>query len=131
MGFDINWLVPGRVLEVNASGTITEEVLEKLNDALYDSMGDQPLHMIYDASGVEKPFLDLERRAELLPALIDERMGWMIILNNLSPVMHFLTTSFASKIKLPIAGAASVEDGMAVLRHLDETLAMAVMDVVA
>ena len=64
MGFDINWLVPERVLEVNASGTITEEALEKLNDALYDSMGDQPLHMIYDASGVEKPFLDLERQAE-------------------------------------------------------------------
>ena len=129
MGFEVNWLIPERVIGIEASGTITEADLMWLNDVLYDSMQEQSLHIVYDASAVQKPFLDLERRAQLLPALTDERMGWMVIVNTVSPVLHFLTTSFASKIKRPIAGATNIEEAMATLSHLDATLATSIEDI--
>ena len=127
MAYDINWLIPGRVIELSLFGNVTDDDLIAMNAELTQSVGKligkSKLHVIYNGSNIEQPYLNLERAAQVMTIYRDEQVGWFVLTGKMSPVVHFLTTSFAAKVKLSLASAQDRDEALDLLLNHDSSLA--------
>lgn len=131
MGFQVSWLVPDRIMEVSTFGTITKEDIIALNDAVRRSTSPATLHILYNAAEIEHPYFYKDELLELVSVLSEDRIGWLVLTGHVSPLVHFMTTTFAAKAKLPIVRAKDRSEALDLLLELDPTLAIALVHGIA
>jgi hypothetical protein len=121
--FDIQWLVPDRVLLIRFYGHFSSDNLEKLNDAMthYLNEGDAPVHVITDNTRLEGFPTNINQLRQSLIVLRDERWGWMIAVG-INAIVRFLLVVLSATFNLQAKALNTVDDGKKFLNGIEPGL---------
>lgn len=125
MGFDIRWLVPGRIIDVTITGEISIEDLENESNIILDMFAesDAPLvHVITNEAALESLPTSLQMFSDALDFMRDPRLGWMIMYPSNDSMSKFLSGMVAGISKVRYRRFDTLEESLQFLVTVDTSL---------
>lgn len=130
MGYQLLWLIQDRVIYIRQFGVINrDELIRYLDESMVMrdeanarlGEGGPLVHTITDARAVEKNELQLSDLQTMLHSLRAQRVGWSIYVNE-SKIVRFLASVAHQMVGVRHSMCSSMEDALAFLNKVDETL---------
>ncbi len=122
----LRWYLPRRVILVQYEATISlEDVYGQMRDTeamMHDGI---PLtHVVIDLTRVEKwpPFSEIARFRSVDISSYRDKLGWTVIITS-NKLLRFASSIFAPMFNTRQRMVTSLEEGIALLKELDASLA--------
>jgi len=111
MGFKINWYVEKQVISLKLFDAVSaDEVLEINRQTVqFAQDGLAPVHIIIDTLGVSEFPTNLRWVLQIMQSNPIAPSGWHILIHN-NPIIHFLSSTVLSLLRVPVYACGSVAE---------------------
>lgn len=131
MGSEYSWHIENRVILARVFGEVTEDDLREGDTAIQQLMAESPaerVHIIFDATGVQRLAITVVQARNKLHYLQDPRLGWIVVFG-LHGIME-VTVQFIAGIISRVTGmqlrfVSSMADARLFLKRVDVSLPIA------
>lgn len=118
MVYELNWLVPNRVLEMTMSGDIRAEEMRAMyreHIELVREEGLTPVHVLLDGRGIENLQIRIHEINTFLDSSATDLFGWTIIVTN-NRFMKFLVVIFSKMTGSQFKTVDSYDEALMILK---------------
>ena len=127
MTLETEWLEPGRVLLLRIAGDVNiadlQATIAATREARQHVIPNHRFHTVTDLTAIGKIPLTITELKNALHELGEIRSsGWAVVISNANPVVHFMVTTLAQLFNFRVRIFTDLEEGLAFLYQIDETL---------
>jgi len=126
MPFQVDWLLPNRILYIHESGILSEADLHTINHDLSILLDQQvppnPLHLLIDHQELEHHPPNIPALKRLLVLLTHPALGWTIIIGEESNLWKFLAVTVENFTGSQLERADTLPEALQRLMEVDASL---------
>ena len=119
-----SWYQQGRIIYATVEGNLTMDEVVAVNQMVTQLLqeGQAPVHLIVDASKLDKFPIDLKRFASATSYLKEPHLGKMAVISNQGGFVKFFASIITQAARIEMKMFDKVEDGLTFFRRVDFSL---------
>lgn len=117
MVYELNWLIPARVLEMTMAGDVEINEMQEMYQEHMQMVRDEgiaPVHVLIDAHAITNIKMKVKQINSVWDPTATDLFGWTIIVTD-NRFMKFLTTIFSKVTGSQFKTVANYEEALAIL----------------